>query len=575
MTKPTPPALPKAARHTPGAAAPPAPAGAADAAPVRAGDRRPLEAAMAEGPATPTGKRRAPATVARHIHFFEDGSKRRDYRQIPAPERAVTAALRGEIPFVTRRQADALSDAHFHPTNYVQRGILPAEQLARMKELGIRNCVLMPIPTSLQQVMVEGQPHTAITPELVRRQLGEQGPGHGSHGSSPSSTSSFAFAFAQVQGQPQAFAYAYADAQGRVHAHAHTHHCGAQVYYIPKDVEERVAGPGNKLNFEHLRRNPKIIDEIVEKSVLYVDTAVNSHLAAHLRESGLTQAQRSRLDPMLTGVNLADIRAGEKFLKELYLNKGVFTGIGEITVHKELVQNMYADQKGQATTRRPESLAGLRNLLQMAGAVGAPVVLHCDVDDLADQIRRGMNEEPAHFQGLNALFKDPSVKDTNIVWAHGGGLGRFVQESPGHLDRIGALLHDCPRLHLDISWSEVAKQINKPEALEPWAAFIEKHADRICFGSDSLAPRSADAWDETRRLYQALLSRLSPAAKHNVLNGTYERVFVQARQKVRDFEDQVLTPAFHQAHLMDTEAQQPVSAETVKALAEAARARAR
>jgi hypothetical protein len=474
-----------------------------------------------------------PTAINTHIRFFDDRSKRVDYTQVPAKANAVTASLRGEIPFVTRAGNDAYTDSHFHPTNYVQRGILPAEQLAKMAELGIRNCVLMPIPTSLQQVMVEGQAHTAFSPELLHQELGHHPAGPGGH------------------------------------THAHAHHCGAQVYYIPKDLEEAVAGKGNKLTFDHLKRNPEIIDQIAERSVLYVDTAVNSHLAAHLREAGLTAAQRSRLDPMLTGVNLADIRSGEKFLKELYLNKGTFTGIGEITVHKELVQHMYADQRGQATTQKPETLAGLKNLLQMAGAVGAPVVLHCDIDDLKSQIQRGTGAEPLHFEGLKSLFQDPSVKDTTIVWAHGGGLGRFVQEGEGHLERLAALLKACPNLNLDISWSEVAKQINKPEALAPWAKFIEQHSDRICFGSDSLAPRSTQAWDETKKLYQNLLSQLPPAAKHNVLNGTYERVFVQAREKVRDFENKVLTPQFHREHLMDTEAAQPVSAATVRALANA------
>jgi Amidohydrolase len=510
-----------------------------------------------------------PTDIQRHpsIQKFKDGSVRIDYvaaqlnrteTRIPFSNRVINT---GKL-YVSSDGKDAYTDGHFHPTNYVQRGFLPKELLAMMDKLNIRNCVLMPIPTSLQATEGGG---TLIQPDLLRTEvINNKGLCTVVTPTKKSATGNDAPA-GRAGGRQR-------EAQGRCRAH---HHCEPlPTYYVPEHVEVAAVGKDNKLNIDDFIRDPWLIDEIVRQSVLYIDTGVNSTLAAHMKLEGLHDAELSRFDPMLTGFNLGDARAGEKLLATLCLNQGTFTGIGEITVHKELVEDMYADQRGQATTQKPGGLAGLMNLMEMAGVVGAPVVLHCDIDSLKRQVDGNHipGREPSNFASLRNLFTDPRLKDTTIVWAHGGGLGRFVQGDAGHLERLGALLQDCPNLHLDISWAAVARQVlRSPESREAWTKFLGANSERICFGSDALAPTSLAAWEETKVAYEAILEKLPPPAKNNLLNSTYERVFVDARQKMRDFESKVLTPEFYKKYVLSsTGDQQPVSAATVRRLKQVA-----
>src|SRR5215468_9271427 len=51
----------------------------------------------------------------------------------------------------------------------------------------------------------------------------------------------------------------------------------------------------------------------------------------------LTKEQQARFDPMITGFNPADMYAADHVRRVLETFPGVFTGIGEFTIHKEFV----------------------------------------------------------------------------------------------------------------------------------------------------------------------------------------------------------------------------------------------
>src|SRR5215813_8446766 len=51
----------------------------------------------------------------------------------------------------------------------------------------------------------------------------------------------------------------------------------------------------------------------------------------------LPPADRQRFDPMITGFNPADMYAADHIRRVMELFPGVFTGIGEFTIHKEFV----------------------------------------------------------------------------------------------------------------------------------------------------------------------------------------------------------------------------------------------
>lgn len=312
------------------------------------------------------------------------------------------------------------------------------------------------------------------------------------------------------------------------------HHCG-EAYYIPAQ--------DSSIGLRELR--PEKRAQIAGNTELFVDTEVDASAAHRLRSSGLTQAQASRFDPMITGLHLGSPISGDALLRKLYENKGLFTGIGEITIHKELVESMFA---GRAQANLVDRVASFKDLMGVAGVVGMPVVLHCDVDSLENQDHRHEpGNKPAHLDDLRRLFSDPQLADTTLVWAHAGGLGRFIMEPPGHANALQEMLDKHPKLHLDISWSRVAEQlVSSEQAMQRWQDFLEKNHERVLFGSDTLSPADNSRWDETRQIYQPLLNRLSVSARAAILNGNYDRVFVAARPKVRAFEEKVLTRDFYE-----------------------------
>jgi len=88
----------------------------------------------------------------------------------------------------------------------------------------------------------------------------------------------------------------------------------------------------------------------------------------------LAKEQQARLDPMITGFNPTDMYAADHIRRVLETFPGVFTGIGEFTIHKEFVSG-----------KIPGEVASLQNpaldrILDFAAEVGLVVILHNDID---------------------------------------------------------------------------------------------------------------------------------------------------------------------------------------------------
>ena len=69
---------------------------------------------------------------------------------------------------------------------------------------------------------------------------------------------------------------------------------------------------------------------------------------------------------------------------------------------------------------------------------------------------------------------------------------------------------------------------------------INKYPDRFLFGTDVVAPTSADAMLAVYETYAPVWALLTPEAKHKVLKSNYERLFDRAREKVRTWESENL-----------------------------------
>ena len=88
----------------------------------------------------------------------------------------------------------------------------------------------------------------------------------------------------------------------------------------------------------------------------------------------LTPEQQARFDPMITGFNPADMYAADHIRRVLKTFPGVFTGIGEFTIHKEFVSSKVAGEIASLTD------PALDRILDFAGEVGLVVLLHNDMD---------------------------------------------------------------------------------------------------------------------------------------------------------------------------------------------------
>lgn len=240
----------------------------------------------------------------------------------------------------------------------------------------------------------------------------------------------------------------------------------------------------------------------------------------------LSKEEQARFDPMITGFNPVDMYAVDHIRRVLQTFPGVFTGIGEFTVHKEFVS-----AKLSGPTASLENPA-LDRILEFAGEAGLVVLIHCDRDIPISSD----DAVPAYLQEIKALFrKHPNA---HIIWAH-MGLGRLVGPHRDFFREMNEMLEDPSLRHVsfDLSWNEVDKYFTRdPKSLEQLADVIRRHPDRFLFGSDSVAPADQERYRQVFRDYRALWETLDAETSRQVRLTNYERLFDEARSKVRQWE---------------------------------------
>ncbi len=259
---------------------------------------------------------------------------------------------------------------------------------------------------------------------------------------------------------------------------------------------------------------------------LYYYSFTDAWVAMQYRS--LTKEQQARLDPMITGFNPADMYAADHIRRVLETFPGVFTGIGEFTIHKEFVSAKIAGGPG--------SLAdpALDRILDFAGEVGLVVLLHSDADVPFPK----PDQEPYQLKQIGELFR--RHPETTIIWAH-VGLGRVVRpvkDQLGIVERaLDAQRSQTPHVYFDISWDEVAKYIvASPESIAATAALINRYPDRFLFGSDEVGPTDQSKYLKVYNMYEPLFAALDPKASELLRKGNYRRLFDEGRRKVRAWE---------------------------------------
>jgi len=117
-----------------------------------------------------------------------------------------------------------------------------------------------------------------------------------------------------------------------------------------------------------------------------------------------------------------------------------------------------------------------------------------------------------------------------------------------HAQMLEQMLKDPAFSHLyfDISWTEVAKylvaagadqqQSGPPVATKVAADLINRYPDRFLFGTDEVAPASQQQYLKIYDQYAPLWQLLTPDASEKVRKGNYEKLFGEARTRVRAWE---------------------------------------
>jgi hypothetical protein len=125
---------------------------------------------------------------------------------------------------------------------------------------------------------------------------------------------------------------------------------------------------------------------------LYYYSFTDATIAMQYRS--LTKEQQARLDPMITGFNPADMYAADHIRRVLQTFPGVFSGIGEFTIHKEFVSGKIPGETASLTN------PALDRIFDFAAEVGMVVLIHCDADVPFPK----PGQEPYQLKQLGALF---------------------------------------------------------------------------------------------------------------------------------------------------------------------------
>jgi predicted TIM-barrel fold metal-dependent hydrolase len=229
---------------------------------------------------------------------------------------------------------------------------------------------------------------------------------------------------------------------------------------------------------------------------------------------------------MITGFNPADMYAADHIRRVLLTFPGVFSGIGEFTIHKEFVSSKVAGDV--ASLQDP----ALDRILNFAGEVGLAVVLHSDID--VPFPRKGA--APMYLAQMKAVLrKHPK---TTIIWAH-TGVGRVIHPVEHHGQVLEEIMRDpaYKHIHFDISWDLVARYVVESELTTKSAAdLINRYPDRFLFGTDEVSPRTPEQYFKVYGMYEPLWKRLTTEASEKVRKGNYDRIFDAARLRVRAWE---------------------------------------
>ncbi len=241
--------------------------------------------------------------------------------------------------------------------------------------------------------------------------------------------------------------------------------------------------------------------------------------------TSLSENDKKRFEPMITGFNPTDIFAVDHIKRCLLTFPGVFSGIGEFSIHKEFVSSKVA---GDVASLRDPALDSIFTFVEESGLA---VIFHNDINK---PFPKSYTKD--YLADTKALFR--RHPKATLIWAH-CGLGRVVQPIKGQIGFMEDMLTDPTLSHVyfDISWDQVAKYIIASDTtIKAVAELMNKHPDRFLFGTDEVAPAEQKSYLKTYEMYEPLWKALTPEASEKIRKENFARIFDAAKAKVRAWE---------------------------------------
>ncbi|HEX9252830.1 MAG TPA: amidohydrolase family protein [Ignavibacteriaceae bacterium] len=244
-----------------------------------------------------------------------------------------------------------------------------------------------------------------------------------------------------------------------------------------------------------------------------------------MQYKNLPKEKQKRLDPMIIGFNVTDMYAADHIKRVLTTFPGVFTGIGEFSIHKEFVSAKISGDVASLTD------PALDRIFDLCAETGLISIIHNDIDNPFPKPGK-----PNYVTGFQDLIK--RHPDAIIIWAH-LGLGRIIKPIENMGDLFLDMLADPAynNLYFDLSWDETAKWLmSSDKAIDKTAEVISKYPDRFLFGTDNVAPDKQEKQLYVYHLYDRLWKSVGEEVTYKVCKGNYIKLFDDARTKVRAWE---------------------------------------